>query len=202
MTYGPAYQKFVEYVAQRKARLAAASAERFENRTHCTLEIGCGDGDFLVAYGQEYPQAYCLGLDVFKLRINQGIKKRDAQGLKNVDFIRAEAVEWIETLPEYVRFEAVFILFPDPWPKRKHFDKRLIQPNFLSLLAKRMASEGCLYFRTDHQGYFSWTQKHLEGHPDWQLSPLIWPLEVETHFQRIMGDYQSLVAQCISVREL
>ena len=196
MTYGPSYQKFIEYVNQRKARLAAESDARFEGHSRCVLEIGCGDGDFLVAYGQENPQQYCLGLDVYKLRVDKGLKKRDQLGLENVDFIRAEATEWIETLPEHMAFDAVFLLFPDPWPKGKHFKKRLIQPDFLSLLAKKMAPEACLYFRTDHKGYFTWTQEHLAQHPDWTLGPVEWPLEVETRFQRIMGAYQSLVAQC------
>ena len=88
------------------------------------------------------------------------------------------------------------LLFPDPWPKAKHHRRRMVQPDFLSELAKRTDSGGSFCFRSDDRPYFDWTVEHLQDHPDWEIDPNAqWPYERETYFQSLMDEYFSVIAR-------
>tara|TARA_R110002111_G_scaffold41424_2_gene76872 strand:+ start:603 stop:1196 length:594 start_codon:yes stop_codon:yes gene_type:complete len=160
-----------------------------------TLEIGCGHGHFLTAYAAAHPQEYCIGVDIIEDRLVRAERKLRRAELTNVNFVRADAIMLLETLPESVRVNRIFVLFPDPWPKRKHHKNRLIQPHFLELLAKKADSEAKLYFRTDHDPYFKKAHEVVAEHPDWDLADATWPFEYETVFQERAESHQSWIAQ-------
>lgn len=160
-----------------------------------TLELGCGHGHFLTRFAEAHPERFCLGIDILSDRLERANKKRNRAGLTNVRFHKVEAVELLECLPAGITFEEVFLLFPDPWPKKRHHKNRLVRPDFLESLAARMAPGGRFYFRTDHAGYFADGREVLEQHPRWTIAPgAPWPFEEPTVFQLKAPAYQSLVA--------
>ncbi len=160
-----------------------------------TLEIGCGHGHFLTRFAEAHLERFCLGIDILNDRLERANKKRNRAGLTNVRFHKVEAIELLECLPTGITFEEVFLLFPDPWPKKRHHKNRLVRPDFLTSLAARMAPGGRFYFRTDHAGYFADGREVLEQHPRWRIVPSApWPFEEPTVFQLKAPAYQSLVA--------
>lgn len=160
-----------------------------------TLEIGCGHGHFLAAYAAAHPGEHCLGIDIVEDRLARATRKVTRAGTTNAAFVRAEAELFVTTLPAAFRFHRVFVLFPDPWPKRRHHKNRLINPDFLTTLASRMTPGARLYFRTDHDPYFNWACDILQEHPRWSLCPVeSWPFEHATVFQDRAPGHRSLVA--------
>ncbi|MEZ5413188.1 MAG: tRNA (guanosine(46)-N7)-methyltransferase TrmB [Opitutaceae bacterium] len=161
-----------------------------------TLEIGCGHGHFMAAYAAAHPDERCLAIDIIRDRLERAQRKTDRAGLTNVAFLRAEARMLIENLPESMRLKRVFVLFPDPWPKRRHHKNRLLQADFLAALARRCAPGARLYFRTDHEPYFADVATLLQDHPDWRGVDESWPFEQTTVFQDRAPGYQSCIAAC------
>lgn len=192
---GDTYEQAMQRMRERKAQLNATLTELFPHPQACVLEIGCGHGHFLTAYAAAHPDKVCVGVDLISKRIEKSTTKAVRAGLGSLHFLKAEVGEFLDELPSHVEFEAFFMLFPDPWPKKRHFKNRMIQPALLSRLAQSCASETPFYFRTDHEGYFEWTREHFNEHPDWSLQEnSAFPFEETTHFQKLMGHYQSLVA--------
>ena len=168
-----------------------------ENRRQngLTLEIGCGHGHWLTAYSESMPEETCIGIDLNTKRIEKARSKREKRGLPLLFFFKAEAMEFLEHLPETLRLRRTVLLFPDPWPKKRHHKRRLIRQPFLDLLASRSIPKAELCFRTDHEGYFDWTVKHINEIECWNIqSEVAWPFEHETFFQKILPEHQSFLA--------
>lgn len=187
----------------RQSRLSALQSRLGEALAGCdtpvTLEIGCGHGHFLAAYAAAHPEETCLAVDLVADRIERARRKTDRAGLGNVTWIHGEAALLLAALPAEVALGRIFILFSDPWPKRRHWKNRVIQLEFLSELAARAGEGAELYFRTDHADYFAWARRRLELHPCWMPDEAAaWPFESESVFQqRAEGSYQSLIARRI-----
>jgi len=158
-------------------------------------EFGSGHGHFLTAYAQRHRSEVCVGIDIIGERVERAKRKRDRARLDHLHFLHAEARLFLETLPAPSVISKVFILFPDPWPKKRHHKHRLIQPAFLSQLRSRVSPSAQLFFRTDYQPYFDEVQVTLSEHPEWRLSNAAWPFEHETVFQQRADTYRSLVAE-------
>ncbi|MGC4072419.1 MAG: methyltransferase domain-containing protein [Nibricoccus sp.] len=160
-----------------------------------TLEIGCGHGHFLTSYAIHHPSTFCIGIDLIVDRVARAGRKKDRARLTNLHFLQAEAGEFLDSLPAGAQFADVFVLFPDPWPKRRHHKNRLIQPEFLTKLASRMDSGARLCFRTDYAPYFAEASRTIGAHGAWDIpSSAPWPHELETVFQSRAAGFQSLVA--------
>lgn len=188
------YAEHLDWVRERRKQLKNQLAEIFPTRTQITLEIGCGHGHWLADYAAVHPEKNCLGVDIIRDRIERARKKANRAGAANASFVRAEAFEALDLMPEHVRLDQVFILFPDPWPKKRHWKKRLFSTNFLAELGKRSASGVRCHFRTDYDPYFAWAVEVVEGQSLWRREPEFeWPFERETVFQSRAMSYQSLV---------
>jgi len=179
--------------------LRAELAELFRGRggVGVVLEIGCGHGHFLTAYAAAHPEKFCVGFDIVLDRIVRAGRKRTRAELeKNLAFVRAEATEFFAALPEHVRFSEIFILFPDPWPKRRHHKNRMIRPEILSALAARATTATRLFFRTDYAPYFADARQTIAEHGAWKIAPAgtPWPFEFQTVFQGRAEGFQSLIA--------
>ncbi len=185
-------------VQSRRLELAHTCKTLFSSGNIITLEIGCGHGHFLAAYAKEFPDEFCVGIDIVSKRVRKGQSKQSRGELENLVYLKAEARDFLHVLAHDVVIQRCFILFPDPWPKKRHAKKRLIQPDFLSQLASRMCPEGWLYFRTDDDPYFEWTLERLAAHPDWELDEEEpWRFEQESFFQSLMSGWKSLIARCL-----
>ncbi len=136
-----------------------------------------------------------MGIDLISRRIRLANDKRTKRYLNNLLFLKAEGVEMLDAMPSAVRLEGVFVIFPDPWPKKRHHRRRLMQVEYLNKLAHRTVAGGKLYFRTDSPDYFQWTVEKLIQHPDWDLTEeLNWPFATTTYFQQLMESFYSLAA--------
>ncbi|MFN5057501.1 MAG: tRNA (guanine(46)-N(7))-methyltransferase TrmB [Verrucomicrobiota bacterium] len=180
------------------ARLRATLATALAGRTGITFELGCGHGHWLAAYAAAHPTEFCVGIDLITHRVERSVRKQTLGKLDNVIFLKAEATEFLEALPAQVSLSKIFILYPDPWPKKKHHKNRFISPENLDLLASRAAAETQLHFRTDNADYFGWTQEHLAAHPRWRIEPeVVWPFEQKTFFEERMKDRRDVFARLV-----
>lgn len=190
-----------EYFARRESRqntlrTLLVSALPKDSGTPITLEVGCGHGHYLTAYAAAHPHRCCIGIDIASDRIRRADRKRERARLPNLHFIRADVWDVFESLSADVSLSEIFILFPDPWPKRRHHKNRVMQTEFLTRLAKRTGKGGRLYFRTDHQPYFGEAQSAVASHPNWQfVPPASWPLELTTVFQARAKSFDSFIAE-------
>jgi len=177
------------------SRLAASLAETLAGRTTITFELGCGHGHWLAAYAAAHPAEFCVGIDLITHRVERSVRKQTLGRLDNVLFLKAEATEFLEALPATVVLGKVFILYPDPWPKKKHHKNRFINATSLDLLAARSSPGARLHFRTDNADYFQWTHEHLAAHAHWELRPdETWPFEQKTFFEERMKDRRDVFA--------
>jgi len=160
-----------------------------------TLEIGSGHGHFLTAYAAAHPERLCIGIDLIGDRLERSARKSNRAKLTNVTWMHAEATLFLEALPADTALAEIFVLFSDPWPKRRHWKNRVVQPDFLSLLASRAGQGARLYFRTDHAQYFEQVGALITQHPSWTLDASApWLFELPTVFQQRAESHQSLVA--------
>jgi len=119
------------------------------------VELGSGDGSFLVEYAEQHRDHNFIGVERLLGRIRKMERKTRRAGLTNLRGIRIESSYFLEYLLPPGSATALHIYFPDPWPKRKHRGNRLINERFPSLAGAALVTGGVVYLRTDDQDYFS-----------------------------------------------
>ena len=134
----------------------------FGRRAPCHVEIGCGSGDTLVALAGQHPENDYLGIEVHRPGVGHLLTQLQARKLHNVRILRADAVAVLEYLPA-ASLDGIHIYFPDPWPKKRHHKRRLLQTAFLGTLASRLACQGRLFLATDWQDYADHILECLQG---------------------------------------
>jgi tRNA (guanine-N7-)-methyltransferase len=187
------------FVAERRQARVLALRDRLESLLPTSgsvvVEFGCGHGHWLTAYAEAHPHVCCVGLDLLSARVRKAEAKGAKRDLPRLRFLKAEATEFLEAWPTNRRIDAVFMLFPDPWPKKRHHKNRMVQAAFLDRLAAVVRGGGRFHFRTDDAAYFEWTEALLAEHPAWALDgDLPWPWETPTLFQNFMASWSSLIA--------
>jgi tRNA (guanine-N7-)-methyltransferase len=185
----------VARITQRRNDLSKLLADLIPLSAPFVWEVGCGHGHFLAAYAAEHPEVLCIGVVITKDRIDRGIRKRDRAKLSNLHFIHAEAGVFLDSMPKKAVFSSIFVLFPDPWPKRRHHKNRIMQPEFLTAVAARAGDEARIYFRTDYEPYFQDTRTVIQDHAAWELVSEPWPFEQKTVFESRASSHHSLVAR-------
>ena len=187
-------------INKRRSDLQNKIADLVPATAKVVCEFGCGHGHFLAAYAAAHPNQLCVGLDISAERIARAVRKRDRAKLANLHFIHAEAGDFLDALPPKVTFSDIYILFPDPWPKRRHHKNRLLQPDFLHAVAGRAGKGARLCFRTDFEPYFREAEALFDRHPNWKHSAEAWPFEHVTVFQSRAAQHYSAVARVRSPR--
>jgi tRNA (guanine-N7-)-methyltransferase len=125
----------------------------FQREAPRTLEIGFGNGENLVALAGAHPQRDFLGIEVHRPGVGRLLLALEARAVANVRIICHDAVEVLGQQIPPQSLDEILILFPDPWPKKRHHKRRLIQPPFAQLLESRLAHGGVLRVATDWQPY-------------------------------------------------
>jgi tRNA (guanine-N7-)-methyltransferase len=129
------------------------------------LEVGFGNGDHLLARAQAEPERNFLGVEVHRPGVGRVLNRADAAALANLRVACADAVEVLrDWLPAAALAEAV-VYFPDPWPKKRHHKRRLVQPEFARLVASRLAPGGVLRLATDWADYAAQMRATLDAEP-------------------------------------
>lgn len=162
----------------------------FGRRAPRVVEIGFGNGEQLLHAAAHEPDLDFIGIEVHRPGVGRLMNGLAAGDLDNVRLYNHDAVEVLEREIAPASLAQVRIYFPDPWPKKRHHKRRLIQPAFVQFLAGRVAPGGLLHLATDWADYAeqmlatvdasaSWSNRAGPGHysrcPDWRI---------ETHFER------------------
>ena len=125
----------------------------FARRAPKVLEIGFGMGETTAQIAQAHPENNYLAIEVHTPGVGSLLKRIAEDGLTNLRLIQHDAVEVLEHMIASAALAGAHIFFPDPWPKKRHHKRRLIQPVFIALLASRLAPGAYLHAATDWQEY-------------------------------------------------
>ncbi len=129
------------------------------------LEIGFGMGETTQKIAQARPGDNFLGVEVFNAGVGALLKRIHENGLDNIRIIQHDAVEVLRDMIAPGSLAGVHIYFPDPWPKKRHHKRRLIQPAFVELLSSRMAPGAYLHCATDWEHYAQQMLEVLSAEP-------------------------------------
>ena len=128
-------------------------ASLFGRAAPVTLEIGFGNGASLAQMAAADPARDFLGIEVHRPGVGNLLRQLEQQELGNIRVICHDAVEVLEYMIPSGSLDRVQIFFPDPWPKKRHHKRRLIQPAFVARLASRLRQGGMLHLATDWENY-------------------------------------------------
>lgn len=131
-----------------------------------TLEIGFGNGDNLADLAQLHPERNYLGVEVHRPGVGRLLLHLQERQLSHVRAICHDAVEVLRSQVALHTLDEVLILFPDPWPKKRHHKRRLLQAPFVELVAARLRPGGVLRFATDWQPYADAALEVLSANPE------------------------------------
>lgn len=125
----------------------------FGRRARRVLEIGFGNGDTLLALASQQPDTDFLGMEVHPPGVGHLLIQAEAGGLTNLRVMRHDAVEALARQIADESFDEILIFFPDPWPKKRHHKRRLIQTAFVEIVAAKLKTGGVLRLATDWEEY-------------------------------------------------
>jgi tRNA (guanine-N7-)-methyltransferase len=125
----------------------------FGRRAPLTLEIGFGNGESLVSLAAAHPGRDYLGIEVHRPGVGHLMLRAEELGLGNVRAVCRDAVEVLQQCIAPGSLDEVLLYFPDPWPKKRHHKRRIVQPEFVALVANRLRESGVLRMATDWQPY-------------------------------------------------
>ena len=159
------------------SRLIAQSPESLTNRLDLEktfrrkaplhVDLGCGDGSFLCALAQRLPDKNFLGIERLSGRVCSSARK--AANLDNVRLLQMESSYAVRYLLPAESVETLYLLFPDPWPKRRHHRRRIVTPDFLNSVHAALEQNGVIYIATDHLDYFRKIKKTAESTPGFAI---------------------------------
>jgi tRNA (guanine-N7-)-methyltransferase len=128
-------------------------AALFGREAAVTLEIGFGNGDNLLALAAAEPHRDFIGVEVHPPGVGHLLRGAASQGLTNLKVIQHDAVEVLTQQIPAESLDAILVLFPDPWQKKRHHKRRLVSPDFAALAASRLRRGGTLQLATDWEPY-------------------------------------------------
>jgi tRNA (guanine-N7-)-methyltransferase len=131
------------------------------------IDLGCGDGSFLCALAQRMPERNFLGIERLLGRIRAAARK--AAALRNVRLLRMESSYALRYLLPAGSVEIFYLLFPDPWPKRRHWRRRIVTQEFLRAISQALAENGKFFIATDHVDYFEKIKEVARVDPDFAI---------------------------------
>lgn len=129
------------------------------------LEIGFGMGATLAKLALENPNADFIGIEVHPPGIGRMLASAKALGLSNLKIFAVDALDVLQQAIPDGSLDRVLLLFPDPWPKRKHHKRRIVQPEFVALIARKLKPQGFFHLATDWQPYAEHMMEVLEDSP-------------------------------------
>ncbi|MEZ0343267.1 MAG: tRNA (guanosine(46)-N7)-methyltransferase TrmB [Caldimicrobium sp.] len=135
----------------------------FGRMSHLYFEIGVGNGEFIVEMAEKIKEANFVGVEVSKEVLRKALSRVEEHALSNVRLIHMEGTKALAKLFKTESLEGVFLNFPDPWPKKKHRKKRIVNQGFLYLLSNRLRINGFFQMATDHSEYAEETVELLKG---------------------------------------
>ena len=148
--------------------------ELFLNSHDVTLEVGFGNGDSLLEMSTQQPKQNFLGIEVYEAGVGRLINEANKRQLSNLKIIKEDAVEVLQNHISDDSLSKFQLFFPDPWQKKRHYKRRIIQTGFLDILTKKLKIGGIVHIATDWEDYAEHIMKTLESHQ---------------HFKNTLGDH-------------
>ncbi len=139
----------------------------FGNDAPIEVDVGSGKGRFLLARAKDHPEINYLGIDRMLRRIRKVDRTSLRAGLQNIRLFRMEAYYAISYLIPPETISAYYVLFPDPWPKKKHHDHRLFNERFIEALYRTMMPGAPVHVATDHLPYFEEIHARMKEASNW-----------------------------------
>jgi tRNA (guanine-N7-)-methyltransferase len=139
----------------------------FGRKAPLHVDLGCGDGSFLCGLAQRLPDKNFLGIERLYGRVRSAARR--AASLDNVRFLQMESFYAVEFLLPAESVETFYLLFPDPWPKRRHHGRRIVTPDFLNSVHVAIQRDGVIYIATDHLDYFQKIKQTAESTPGFAI---------------------------------
>ena len=127
--------------------------ELFNNNNKCILDIGFGDGKLLVSTAKKFPEINFIGIEVYDSGIGNILKQISEEKLENIKVSNTDAIIFLESYVENNCLHGITLFFPDPWPKKKHFKRRIINEYFLELISEKIIKNGFVTIATDWCNY-------------------------------------------------
>ncbi len=149
-----------EYQNSKEVEFYPAEVEKIEGDI---LEIGPGRGDFLYSLAERYPDKKITAVEIANLRFKKLVSRVKKRELSNITLIRGAAQVTVPRFCAEGSFERVYVLFPDPWPKRRHAQYRLLSVDYLSRLARLLTEDGQFFFATDFRDYANEVVANIEA---------------------------------------
>jgi len=159
------------------------------------LEIGFGGAEHLIAQAQAHPRSGFIGSDAFVNAIGKALAAIDASKLANIRLHFGDASALIDWLPAGA-LSRIDLLYPDPWPKRRHWKRRFIQDDSLKRLARILMIGGELRFATDIADYAAWALARVMRSKDFA-----WTAEVASDWRKVWPDYSATRYEAKAKRE-
>lgn len=131
------------------------------------LEIGFGGSEHLIAQAELYPDCGFIGIEAFVNGMAKALAAIDAKGLTNIRLHHGDATDVLAWLPP-ASLARVDLLYPDPWPKRRHWKRRFVQDKSIAALARVLRKSGEFRFASDIDDYSAWTLVRLLRSPDFE----------------------------------
>ena len=125
----------------------------FGRNAPVVFEIGFGMGDSLANMALLYPEKNYLGIDVHRPGVGNLLKKIEENNITNIRIMCSDAVEVLKNNIAAESLDAVYLFFPDPWPKKKHHKRRIVQPAFVQLIRSKLKNGGVFHLATDWENY-------------------------------------------------
>ena len=128
----------------------------FGRRVRRTVEIGFGNGEALVALAASRPAEDFLGIEVHRPGVGHLMLRCEELAVANLRILSQDAIDVLEQRLTPACFDEVLLYFPDPWPKKRHHKRRIVQDGFVALIASRLRTGGLFRLATDWQPYADW----------------------------------------------
>jgi tRNA (guanine-N7-)-methyltransferase len=141
------------------------SQQRISSARPLVLEIGSGMGESTLAIAKAHPEIDFLAVEVHGPGVGSLLNGIEREGLGNVRVVRHDALDVLEQMIPDQSLAAIHLFFPDPWPKKRHHKRRLVQPPFAALAARKLAPGGILHAATDWPDYAAQMQDVLANEP-------------------------------------
>lgn len=118
-----------------------------------TLEIGFGNGETLAELARRHPEQDFFGIEVYRPGVGRLLRETEEAGINNLRISNHDAVDVLTTQIPDNTLDALLLYFPDPWPKKRHHKRRIVQPGFCQLVARKLKPLGQFHLATDWQHY-------------------------------------------------
>lgn len=132
------------------------------------LEIGFGNGDSLAEIARQHPDIDFIGIEVHTPGVGHLLLKIEEYELTNVRIYQHDAVEVLQNAIPDSALDRSLLFFPDPWHKKRHFKRRIVQPAFIALMARKLKADGVWHMATDWQDYAEWMVEHMAESQDFR----------------------------------